>query len=67
MLGVGTILYVQHVTGSYGTGGTVVAASTLGEAVFAARLGRALDRFGQRRSHPPRACSPPGCCSPPAR
>jgi MFS family permease len=49
MLGVGVILYVQHATGSYGTGGTVVAASTLGEAVFAARLGRALDRFGQAR------------------
>ncbi|OHV36974.1 MULTISPECIES: MFS transporter [Pseudofrankia] len=49
MVGIGIVLYVQHVTGSYGVGGTVVAAGTIGEAVLAARLGRALDRFGQAR------------------
>ncbi|ADP80988.1 MFS transporter [Pseudofrankia inefficax] len=49
MLGIGTILYIQHETGSYGVGGTVVAAATLGEALSAARIGRALDRFGQAR------------------
>jgi len=49
MVGIGIVLYIQHTTGSYGVGGTVVAAGTLGEAVLAARLGRALDRFGQAR------------------
>jgi predicted MFS family arabinose efflux permease len=49
MLGIGTVLYVQHATGSYGVGGTVVTATTLGEALGAARIGRALDRFGQAR------------------
>jgi len=49
MLGIGTVLYVQHATGSYGVGGTVVTAATLGEALCAARIGRALDRFGQAK------------------
>jgi MFS family permease len=49
MFGVGVVLYVQHATGSYGVGGTVVAATTLGEACCGARFGRALDRYGQAR------------------
>ncbi|WP_045878798.1 MFS transporter [Pseudofrankia sp. DC12] len=49
MLGIGTVLYIQEATGSYGVGGTVVTAATLGEALSAARIGRALDRFGQAR------------------
>lgn len=47
MVSLGIVLYVQHATGSYGVGGTVVAAATISEAVLAARVGRALDRFGQ--------------------
>ncbi|MBX6390453.1 MAG: MFS transporter [Frankia sp.] len=49
MAGLGVVLYVQHTTGSYGTGGSVAAVGTLAEALLATRLGRALDRFGQAR------------------
>ncbi|OHV45611.1 MFS transporter [Pseudofrankia sp. BMG5.36] len=49
MVAIGIVLYIQHTTGSYGVGGTVVAAGTISEAALAAQLGRALDRFGQAR------------------
>ncbi|MBL7523329.1 MFS transporter, partial [Frankia sp. CNm7] len=49
MLSIGIVLYVQQATGSYGTGGSIIAVGTLAEAVLAARLGRALDRYGQAR------------------
>jgi MFS family permease len=49
MLGIGTVVYIQQTTGSYGVGGLVVTAATLGEACCAARIGRALDRYGQAR------------------
>ncbi|WP_083473143.1 MFS transporter [Frankia sp. R43] len=49
MVSVGTVLFVQARTDSYGLGGAVAATSAVGEALLAPRLGRALDRFGQAR------------------
>src|ERR671912_290587 len=40
---------VSELTGSYGLAGAVAAAALLGEAVAAPRLGRLVDRYGQRR------------------
>ena len=41
---------VSQLTGSYGLAGAVAAAALLGEAVAAPRLGRLVDRYGQRRA-----------------
>jgi MFS family permease len=43
---------VSELTGSYGLAGAVAAAALLGEAVAAPRLGRLVDRYGQRRVLP---------------
>ncbi|OEV12330.1 MFS transporter [Streptomyces nanshensis] len=47
MLGIGTVLLVEHTTGSYGTAGTVTAVSGLSMAVLAPQGGKLTDRFGQ--------------------
>lgn len=47
MLGIGTVLLVEHATGSYGTAGTVTAVSGLSMAVLAPQGGKLTDRFGQ--------------------
>jgi hypothetical protein len=52
MFGLGTILLVQHATGSYGLAGAVAALGAVAEAAVAPRLGRLLDRFGQSRVLP---------------
>jgi MFS family permease len=49
MRALGAVLMVSQLTGSYGLAGAVAAAALLGEAVAAPRLGRLVDRFGQRR------------------
>src|ERR687894_527875 len=49
MRALGAVLMVSELTGSYGLAGAVAAAALLGEAVAAPRLGRVVDRFGQRR------------------
>lgn len=48
MLGLGTILLVSAVTGSYGLAGAVTATVALSEAAMAPVLGRLTDRRGQR-------------------
>jgi MFS transporter len=47
MLGIGTVLLVEHATGSYGTAGIVTAASGVSMALLAPQGGRLTDRFGQ--------------------
>src|ERR671932_871919 len=49
MRALGAVLMVSQLTGSYGLAGAVAAAALLGEAVAAPRLGRLVDRYGQRR------------------
>jgi MFS family permease len=48
MRALGAVLMVSELTGSYGLAGAVAAAALLAEAVAAPRLGRAVDRYGQR-------------------
>src|SRR5919202_4404919 len=50
MRALGAVLMVSQLTGSYGLAGAVAAAALLGEAVAAPRLGRLVDRYGQRRA-----------------
>jgi MFS family permease len=50
MRALGVVLMVSELTGSYGLAGAVAAAALLGEAVAAPRLGRLVDRYGQRRT-----------------
>jgi MFS family permease len=45
----GSVLMVSELTGSYGLAGAVAGAALLSEAVAAPRLGRLVDRHGQRR------------------
>ncbi|MDQ5809438.1 MAG: MFS transporter [Actinomycetota bacterium] len=49
MRALGSVLMVSLLTNSYGLAGAVAAAALLGEAVAAPRLGRLVDRYGQRR------------------
>jgi MFS family permease len=49
MRALGSVLMVSELTGSYGLAGAVAGAALLGEAVAAPRLGRLVDRYGQRR------------------
>jgi len=49
MFGLGTVLLIASVTGSYGLAGIVAAAGSVGYAVCAPQAGRLADRFGQRR------------------
>lgn len=49
MVGLGIVLLVEDVTGSYGIAGTVTAAYTVANAVLAIGQGRLLDRLGQGR------------------
>jgi MFS family permease len=49
MRALGSVLMVSQLTGSYGLAGAVAAAALLAEAVAAPRLGRSVDRYGQRR------------------
>jgi MFS family permease len=49
MRALGCVLMVSELAGSYGLAGAVAAAMLLGEAVAAPRLGRLVDRYGQRR------------------
>jgi MFS family permease len=50
MRALGAVLMVSQLTGSYGLAGAVAAAALLGEALAAPRLGRLVDRYGQRRT-----------------
>lgn len=47
MLGVGTVLLVEHTTGSYGVAGIVIALSGVSMALLAPQGGKLTDRFGQ--------------------
>ncbi|QPP08370.1 MFS transporter [Streptomyces bathyalis] len=47
MLGVGTVLLVEHTTGSYGAAGIVIALSGVSMALLAPQGGKLTDRFGQ--------------------
>ena len=49
MRALGCVLMVSELAGSYGLAGAVTAVLLLGEAVAAPRLGRLVDRYGQRR------------------
>ncbi|WP_182906676.1 MFS transporter [Microbispora sp. H13382] len=49
MLGIGVILLISAVTGSYATAGAVAAAVSLAFAVAAPLSGRLVDRFGQAK------------------
>ncbi|WP_327105410.1 MFS transporter [Nonomuraea glycinis] len=49
MLGIGIVLLVQGLTGSYAIAGAVAAASNISFAVAAPLSGRLVDRFGQSR------------------
>ena len=49
MRALGCVLMVSELAGSYGLAGAVAAAMLLGEAMAAPRLGRLVDRYGQRR------------------
>ncbi|MFG1615532.1 MFS transporter [Nonomuraea wenchangensis] len=53
MLGIGVVLLISGVTGSYATAGGVAAASNLAFAIGAPMSGRLMDRFGQSRVIPP--------------
>jgi MFS family permease len=48
MLGIGTVLLVEHSTGSYGTAGIVTAVSGVAMALVTPQGGKLTDRFGQR-------------------
>ncbi|MYT31004.1 MFS transporter [Streptomyces sp. MspMP-M5] len=48
MLTIGIVLLVQSTTGSYGSAGTVSAATGVAMALFAPQSGKLADRFGQR-------------------
>lgn len=48
MLGIGTVLLISGVTGSYGLAGAVTATGSLAMAAAAPQIGRLTDRFGQR-------------------
>ncbi|MFC4494335.1 MFS transporter [Streptomyces ovatisporus] len=48
MLGIGTVLLVEHTTGSYGAAGIVTAISGVAMALIAPQSGKLTDRFGQR-------------------
>ncbi|MFI6728166.1 MFS transporter [Streptomyces atratus] len=48
MLTIGIVLLVQHTTGSYGSAGSVAAATGVSMALFAPQTGKLADRFGQR-------------------
>jgi MFS family permease len=50
MRALGAVLMISQLTGSYGLAGAVAAVALLGEAVAAPRLGRLVDRYGQRRT-----------------
>src|SRR5215212_6967760 len=50
MRALGAVLRVSQLTGFYGLAGAVAAAALLGEAFAAPRLGRLVDRYGQRRT-----------------
>jgi MFS family permease len=50
MRALGAVLMVSELTGSYGLAGAVAATALLGESVAAPRLGRLVDRYGQRRA-----------------
>ena len=47
MLGIGTVLLVEHSTGSYGAAGIVTAISGVAMALLAPQSGKLTDRFGQ--------------------
>src|SRR5215211_7004098 len=49
MRALGSVLMVSELTGSYALAGAVAGAALLSEAVAAPRLGRLVDRYGQRR------------------
>jgi MFS family permease len=49
MFGLGTVLLIASVTGSYGLAGIVAAAGSVGYAVCAPQAARLADRVGQRR------------------
>lgn len=49
MVGLGIVLLVEDVSGSYGIAGTVTAAYTVANAILAILQGRLLDRLGQAR------------------
>jgi MFS family permease len=49
MMGIGTVMAITGLYGSYGLAGAVTAANGLGWAAGAAPLGNLVDRFGQRR------------------
>jgi MFS family permease len=49
MRALGSVLMVSLLTDSYGLAGAVAGAALLGEAIAAPRLGRLVDRHGQRR------------------
>jgi MFS family permease len=48
MIGIGTVLLISGVTGSYGLAGAVSATGALAMAVAAPQIGRLTDRYGQR-------------------
>ncbi len=52
MEGLGIVLLVEDVTGSYGYAGSVAGAATIANAAASILQGRALDRLGQRRVLP---------------
>jgi MFS family permease len=49
MFGLGTVLLISASTGKYGIAGAVSATGSLGYAVTSPRVGRLVDRVGQRR------------------
>jgi MFS family permease len=49
MFGLGTVLLVASLTGSYGRAGEVAAAGSVGYALVSPQVARLADRFGQRR------------------
>jgi MFS family permease len=53
MLGIGIILLISTLTGSYATAGAVAATTNVAFAVAAPLSGRLVDRFGQGRVIPP--------------
>ncbi|MBW8484747.1 MFS transporter [Actinomadura parmotrematis] len=57
MVGIGTVLLVSAVTGSYGTAGAVAATMSLAYAASAPLSARFADRYGQRRVLVPIACA----------
>jgi MFS family permease len=52
MIGLGIVLLVSGITGSYGIAGTVTAAYVVAMAVFGPMQARVVDRYGQARSLP---------------